>query len=306
MADHLIRARVQDADLRALAVISTETCREGVRRHRCAPTAGLLLSEALTAGILLARLHKQPRRVNLQIACDGPIRGLIVDADADGRVRGFAKVPSIDFPGPSGPRTEPAFGGRGTVNVLREMRPGQWYRGTVEMPARSVARGVEAYLGASEQVESAIDIQAHLGEGGAPGVVAGVLFQRLPGGSLAALEAVRGRLADGFLDAHLASAGTEPAAGALLDALMGGTGGKGGENLQFFDRSDVGFHCGCSRERVEAGIATLGAQAITEIIEEDGGASVTCEFCGDTYALDRADLEALRDLAAASQRRGDV
>ncbi len=307
MHDHLVRAIVEDADLRALAVVSTETCREGVARHRCAPTSARVLSEALTAGILLARLHKLPRRVNLQIECDGPIRGLVVDADSEGGVRGYARVPTVDFPSPEGSLCAPAFGSRGLVNVLREMNPGQWYRGTVELPGRSVARGVEAYLEASEQVESAVDLVAHLGADGQPETCAGVLFQRLPGGNRAALEAVRARLAEGWLAEHLASLAGAPAAGALLDALMGGAEGKGGENLEIFDRSDVAFHCGCDRERVETSLVSLGPETLGEILEEDGRATVTCEFCGEAYELEGDDLRRLRAEAEAarSPRDGD-
>lgn len=304
MHDHLVRAIVEDADLRALAVVATDTCREGVDRHRCAPTSAKLLSEALTAGILLARLHKLPRRVNLQVECDGPIRGLVVDADSEGGVRGYARVPSVDFPSEGGTLGAPAFGSRGLVNVLREMRPGQWYRGTVELPARSLARGVEAYLEASEQVESVVDLLARLGDDGRPEAVAGVLFQRLPGGNRAALEAVRTRLSEGWLAEHLATGA--PAAGALLDDLMGGADGKGGDNLQIFDRSDVSFRCTCDRERVEASLVGLGAETLAEILEEDGRATVTCEFCGAVYELEGPDLERLRAEAAEAARGGHL
>ena len=305
MHDHLVRAIVEDANLRALAVVSTDTCREGVARHRCAPTSARVLSEALTAGILLARLHKLPRRVNLRIECDGPIRGLVVDADSEGGVRGYARVPSVDFPSPQGALDAPAFGSRGLVNVLREMNPGEWYRGTVELPGRSVARGVEAYLESSEQVESAVDLVARLGHDGQPVTCAGVLFQRLPGGNRAALEAVRARLAEGWLTEHLAEHLAEargaPAAGALLDALMGGAEGKGGENLQIFDRSDVSFHCGCDRERVETSLVSLGPETLGEILEEDGRATVTCEFCSEAYELEGDDLRRLQAEAEAAR-----
>lgn len=298
MSDHIVRAIVQDAGLRAIAVSTTATSREAVERHRCAPTSGILLSEALTAGLLLARLHKTPRRINLQIECDGPVRGLVVDADADGRVRGFVRDPSVDFPSAEGPRTEPAFGTKGMVNVLREMKEGEWYRGLVELPARSVARGVEAYLATSEQVESVMDLAVRLGPDGVPEAAAGILFQRLPDGNRAALELMRTRLLEGYLRDALAEAGDAPAAGVLLDGILGGAEGKGGANLQIFDRAEVGFRCGCSLERVEAALTTLGPDELESMIEEEGGASVTCDFCGERYTLGREDLERLRGLSA--------
>jgi molecular chaperone Hsp33 len=296
-SDHFVRALVRDADMRALGVVATASAAEACRRHGCAPSSAILLSEGLTAGLLLARLHKAPMRVTLQIECDGPLRGLVVDADIEGGVRGYVRSPTVNFPSAEGPRTEPAFGARGIVNVLREMKPGQWYRGTVEMPGRRLAPGVEDYLRSSEQSESALDLAVLLDEAGVPKIAAGVLFQVLPGGNRAALEAVRGRLEGGFL-ADLLGADADLAAGGILDAIMGGEDGKGGENLQILERSAVAFSCPCSRERVVGALLSLGPDELTAMIEEDGGAKIHCDFCAETYRLDRAELGALRDTAA--------
>lgn len=300
MPDHLVRAFVEDADLRALAVVATDAAREAAERHGCAGTAGLALSEGILAGLLLARLHKLPRRVNLQIACDGPLRGVVVDADAEGRVRGYARVPSVDFPSRDGSLLGPAFGTGGLVNVLREMTPGTWYQGTVEMPARSIARGVEAYLSTSEQVESVIHLVVRQNAAGGIGAAVGVLFQRLPEGNRAAMAAIRARLDEGVVSEWLdAQDAGHLAAGQLLDHIMGGPTGKGGENLEFFDRTGVAFHCDCDRERVIAILGGLPADDLAEMIEE-GRALVTCDFCGDDYEVPAGEL---RELLAAKTRR---
>ncbi len=289
---------VEDADLRALAVVATDAAREASRRHRCAGTAGLALGEGILAGLLLARLHKLPRRVNLQIACDGPLRGVVVDADAEGRVRGYARVPSVDFPSAKGSLLGPAFGSSGLVNVLREMTPGTWYQGTVEMPARSIARGVEAYLSASEQVESIIHLVVRQDAEGGIGAAVGVLFQRLPEGNRAAMAAIRARLDEGAVLEWLEGEAGAPAAGRLLDHIMGGAEGKGGENLQFFDRTGVAFHCDCDRSRVIGILGSLPAADLQEMIEE-GRAEVTCDFCGDSYEVPAQELA---ELLAAKTR----
>ena len=38
-------------------------------------------------------------RINLQLSCDGPLRGLFVDADALGKARGYVHNPDVNFPG---------------------------------------------------------------------------------------------------------------------------------------------------------------------------------------------------------------
>ena len=301
MSDHLFRAIIEDADLRALAVVSTETCRDACSRHLCAPTAAMVTSEALTSALLLARLQKEPHRVTLHIECDGPIGGIVADADDDGGVRGFPRMPAVHFPGPDAPLTEPAFGGRANVHVLQELQPGEWYKGTVEMPGRSVSRGIEAYLASSQQTESVVDVQCVLGADGLPSLVVGVLFQRLPAGSRAAIEAIRVRLAEGWLAdyVHGAAASDEPVTGArILDGILGGPEAKGGDNIQLLERATVSFRCRCDRHRVVNALITLGDADLAEMIREGDTASVTCDFCRDTYEVSTDELEEIRSLAA--------
>jgi molecular chaperone Hsp33 len=60
---------------------------------------------------------------------------------------------------------------------------------------------------------------------------------------------------------------------------------------------DLFFRCGCSREKVERALLSITRDEIHDMIEKDGGAEVTCEFCRQTYSFDVSDL---RKLTAAS------
>lgn len=53
------------------------------------------------------------------------------------------------------------------------------------------------------------------------------------------------------------------------------------------------WSCSCSRERVEDMLRGLGASTIQEMIDEDGGAVVSCHFCAETVTLDVPALRAL-------------
>ena len=56
------------------------------------------------------------------------------------------------------------------------------------------------------------------------------------------------------------------------------------------------FACSCSRERVESMLASLGEQEALAAVA-DGEADVRCEFCGQHY---RFDVAQVRDLLAVS------
>jgi molecular chaperone Hsp33 len=53
------------------------------------------------------------------------------------------------------------------------------------------------------------------------------------------------------------------------------------------------FRCGCSRTKVEQALLTLPSDQLRDMIEQDGGAEVSCEFCRQVYSFDREDLGGL-------------
>jgi len=49
------------------------------------------------------------------------------------------------------------------------------------------------------------------------------------------------------------------------------------------------FACTCSRERVGNMLKSLGREEIESILQEQGGVSVDCDFCGARYQFDPVD-----------------
>jgi molecular chaperone Hsp33 len=58
---------------------------------------------------------------------------------------------------------------------------------------------------------------------------------------------------------------------------------------------DLFFRCGCNREKVERALLSLTKNEINDMIEKDGGAEVTCEFCRRAYSFDVSDLGRLSE-----------
>src|SRR5512138_846304 len=100
MPDRIARGLYPDRGLRVLFARVTETARLARMLHGLYPTAARIFAEGLAAGALLGALQKRETdRVNLQLECDGPIGGFLVDADAGGNVRGYVRHAEVDFPG---------------------------------------------------------------------------------------------------------------------------------------------------------------------------------------------------------------
>src|SRR5262249_51825038 len=127
MSDEVFSALLPGSGLRVVAALTTEVSREARRLHEAEDGSAALLSEALTAVTLLGALQKEKTRVSLQLECDGPVRGVFVDADA-GSLRGYVKHPGPAVVGAGGTvHLRPPLRGRGHPPVLPDMGVGAYH-----------------------------------------------------------------------------------------------------------------------------------------------------------------------------------
>ena len=63
--------------------------------------------------------------------------------------------------------------------------------------------------------------------------------------------------------------------------------------MELLDMPDIGWKCDCSEERLEQVVLSLGAKEIRNIIDEDGEAELTCQFCRKRYRFDGDHLKRL-------------
>jgi molecular chaperone Hsp33 len=289
--DRVVRGLLADRGLRVVFVRVADTARMARVLHGLYPTSARLFAEAMAGALLLASLQKDRARVNLQVECDGPLRGLLVDADADGNVRGYVRAPAVNFPGDAARGARAALGGSGFLSVLRDLGDGNWYRAHVALEALAIAGDLARYFSESEQVDTALDV-AVLPAGEEPlGEVCGLLLQKLPDGDARALAEVRARLAGGALAAAVGG-------GAAAQEVIGAVAGDGFELLA---DSEVAYRCSCSLERARNAVSALGRDEILDVLEKEKQAVITCEFCHQRYVVGE---DALRDLARRLAERG--
>ena len=113
----------------------------------------------------------------------------------------------------------------------------------------------------------------------------GYLIQLLPGATEGEIQAIEAGVAQlGALTAAM-DAGMD-SEGMLRTAL-------GAFELEVVERAPVEYRCYCSRERMERALRSMGAKDLGELIEEQGEAELTCQFCDKVYHFAKPELEAL-------------
>ena len=69
--------------------------------------------------------------------------------------------------------------------------------------------------------------------------------------------------------------------------------------LEVLETTPVEYRCYCSEERVSRALISMGADELTALIEEQGGAELTCQFCDKVYRYSADALRKLRDESSA-------
>jgi molecular chaperone Hsp33 len=252
----------------------------------------------MSAGLLLASsMKRENSRVNIRIKGNGPLGGLLVDAGLDGTVRGYVFQPDVELPpNPQGKLdVGGAVGSEGFLYVVRDIGHGYPYSSTVELVSGEIGEDLTHYLFTSEQTPSALLVGVFVG---ADGVTAagGLLVQIMPKAAQdeALISTLESRIAElkGFTP--LLKEGKSLSE--IFELLLGDLG------LEIFpDVQLVRFDCPCSFNRVLSALRTLGEAELLDMIEKDGGAEATCEFCGEIYqATDEHLSELVQDLQASA------
>ena len=283
MIDRLTRALQPARGLRALVVRVGDIARMTRLLHGLAPTSAQLFGEALAAAALVGALQKDEERINLQLECAGPLRGVFVDADASGNLRGYVRGADVALPGDAAEAAIAALGGGGFLSMLRVRTNGTFYRSSVELRRERLAGALGRWFKASEQVETALAIEVRPRGEEPLGQVAGLLVQRLPDGDAASVAAARDAVEAGAFGEALESGAS---ALALVQAVAGG-------GWELLAEREVAYRCGCSVERVRNAVTALGADGIADLVVTVGRAEVDCEFCHAHYVLEADELREL-------------
>lgn len=293
MNDHIIRALSRAGGIRALSCSAGVLAREICSLQQTSLTASIALGRGLSAGALMGALLKPGQRVALKFEGNGPLRKMIVEADCDGAVRGCAGNPAAEADPVDGKWNVPGILGRaGFLTVTRDLGiGGEPYRGMVQLHTSEIGDDLAYYLSDSEQIPSAVGLGAALDGAGCISVCGGFLIQALPKADESEIKELMDNIAS---FPPLATLLQEGGPEGLLQHIFGSV------PYSLLESRDIFFRCGCTREKVERALLSFNPGEIRDMIQKDGGAVVSCEFCRQSYQFDSGELERLMAMPSSS------
>ena len=295
MSDAMISAVVEGEHVYGVAAVTTLAVEQAQHLHGACPTAAAALGRLLTGGALMGCLCKEPaHRIALQVTCKGPVQKIHVEADGAGHIRGYLGQPVVNLPSRHGKLDVGGAVGKGVLHVMKDVGLGEPYSGAVPLVSGEIAEDLATYFVRSEQIPSAVSLGVFVSADQMVTAAGGFLVQfhaALPEDliahiecALAAVPAVTTMVREGYTPQQM-----------LQRAL-------GGLPLQVLRHMTPLWACHCSRVRVSQTLLALGTDELRQLVAEQQGAQVHCEFCTTEYVFEPQELEhLLREALAAEQ-----
>lgn len=286
--DELIRVLAKDAHVKAVAITAKDMVERARNIHKLLPLGTAALGRALMAASMMGcQLKEGHGAVTLTFKGGGPLGTVMAVADHMGNARGYLTDGSVELPlkAPGKLDVGAGVGVDGTLTVIKDIGLKEPYVGTVPLVSGEIAEDITSYFAVSEQIPSACALGVLVDKDCSVAQAGGYLIQLLPGATEGEIQAI---------EAGVAQLGALTSA---MDAGMGSEGmlrtALGAFELEIMERAPVEYRCYCSRERMERALRSMGAKDLRELIEEQGEAELTCQFCDKVYRFTKVELERL-------------
>ena len=284
MNDYLIKAIDASKNLRLLVINGTNLVAEAQQRHDTWSASSAVLGRTLLGGLLLAGAElKDQQELTVRLLGNGPVGATVVTAKSDLTVKGFVQNNHIALPARADGHIDVKKAvGQGWLQVTKDLGLKQPYTGEVQILSGEIAEDLTYYLAKSEQIPSAVGLSVFVNPNNTIGEASGFLLQALPGATDELLQKTEERikalppLSEAFLDGMT----PEDLAKKIL-----------GDDCKILEKDPVKYECDCSKEKYAKMLETLKASELSEMINEDHGAELVCNFCGDKYQFSEAELQ---------------
>lgn len=293
MSDYIVRGTAANNQIRVFAATTRDLVEHARAAHNTSPVATAALGRLLTGGVMMGSMMKGEKDLlTLQIQCNGPIKGLTVTADSQGRVKGYAYNPNVMLP--------PSDKGKldvgkaldlGVLSVIKDMGLKEPYMGQTQLISGEIAEDLTYYFATSEQVPSAIALGVLMEKDNTVKRAGGFIIQLMPFAEDGLAEKLEDKIKGMTSITSLLEQGMSPED--IINEILGEFG------VEIMDTLPAEFSCNCCKDRVEKALISVGAKELNAMIQEGKPVELNCHFCNSKYTFS---VEELKEILRKSKR----
>ena len=286
----MLRMTLMGGQVRVMLCETTAMCQRAADIHGATPVCTAAMGRLMTATAMLGVMMKGEREsVTVTIKGGGPMGTLVAVAN-HGDVKVCADDPRVQLPLRADGKLDVggAVGREGRMSVVKDLGLREPYIGQCELVSGEIAMDFANYFTVSEQQPSLVALGV-LTSGDAVLKAGGLLLQPMPGCPDEVIDQLELRSP---MFADISREMTFACKEQLAEDWFRGM------QLELLERTPLRYHCGCSRERMEKALISLGRKELESLIAEDRGAELGCHFCHSRYAFTTGELRELLQRAS--------
>jgi molecular chaperone Hsp33 len=283
--DKIYRFVMADGMIKGAVVHATRMVNEMRANHQTGPLETLILGQAfIAASLICSGLKGKNDRISMVIECSGPIKGLDVEANGRGEVRGSLKTPQIQVENPEEIHGLAKLFGAGFLTMTQYLEKSDApYAGQAALEYGGIAENLANYYLVSEQIPTGFILSVFYDDQEEVKGAGGIFLQALPGADREVVGTAKKMMLE------IGSLGELFARGQTPEEIIRETFLT--LKPKVFDGSRVEFFCRCSKDGMAGYLQGLPQEDKKDILENGPFPLVIrCHHCNSAYAFAKEDL----------------
>lgn len=284
MKDYCIRVTTGNKEARAFFCTTRNMVEKARAYHNTTKVATAALGRTLTATSMMGLMMKNSTdKVTVIIKGGGPIGTILTTSNAFGITKGYVTNPNVEVENYENGKLNvaKAVGNEGTIKVIKDLGLKEPYNGEYDVVSGEIAQDFTYYFTVSEQTPSAVALGV-LTKSDEVEQAGGFIVQMMPDATDETISQIEKNISKLKSITTMLDKGMTPED--IMNVVLEGL------NPIILDKTEVGFECDCSKERVSKALVAIGKNELKTIIEEDKGAEVGCQFCNTKYRFSEEEL----------------
>lgn len=285
MDNYLVRGLVNSKNCRVFACNTTSVVEEARKNHNLWPTASAAIGRMISATLMMARMNKNQEKMTVTINGGGPIGTMMAVTNGDGNIKAFVANPEVHYTyNDTGHlAVGVAVGNQGTLQVIRDMGLKEPFCGSVPLQTGEIGDDFSYYFAASEQTPSVVSVGVLVNDDNTILASGGYIIQLLPEATEEDIAYIEEKMKDMPPVSTLINEKNSPED--ILKMFF--------DDVEITEKQELFFKCDCCKDKFEQAISTLGKKELQDMIDEDHGCEVNCQFCGKKYQFSEEELNTI-------------